>query len=58
MYYHVIEEGDYGSVASHGWYENYHEACLERDRLQRFYPDLFFYVYGSDSSDEPVFVTI
>ncbi len=57
-YYHVIEDGGYGNIASHGCYETAEEAQKEVDRLADFFPDVYFYVHYSNSPNEPEFVTI
>lgn len=57
-YYHVIEDAGYGNIGSHGWYETAEEAQDEVNRRTELFPDLYFYVYKSDSQNEPVFVTI
>ena len=58
VYYHVIEEGSYDEIGSHGYYENYEDAKSECERLQEFFPDLFFYVYKSTSTEDPPICTI
>jgi len=58
IYYHVIEEGSYGKIASHGYYTTLAEAQKESDRLASFFVGLTFYVYQSESKREPVICTI
>jgi hypothetical protein len=58
MYYHVIEDGGYGNIASHGWYRTESDAQKEADRLSDFFPDLSFYVHPSPSTKEPEFITV
>jgi hypothetical protein len=58
IYYHVIEEGSYGEIASHGYYTTLAEAQQEADRLASFFAGLTFYVYQSESKREPVICTI
>lgn len=57
MYYHIIEDGGYGNMATHGWYEDKSEALKEANRLQDIYTDIIFYVHASPSQKEPEFVT-
>jgi hypothetical protein len=57
-YYHVIEEGHYNDIGSHGYYDTIEEAKVEADRLADFFPELNFYVYPSNSNREPEFCTI
>lgn len=58
IYYHVIEEGSYGDIATHGCYLSAWLAQKEAVRLQKFYPNLIFYVFTSFTKDEPVICTI
>jgi hypothetical protein len=58
IYYHVIEEGSYGEIASHGYYTTLAEAQQESDRLSSFFVGLAFYVYQSPSKREPEICTI
>ena len=50
-YYHVIEEGE--NIGTHGFFANQDEAQKEANRLQDFFPKLYFYVYSSNSKKEP-----
>lgn len=58
IYYHVIEEGHYGNIGSHGYYETLEEAKKRVGELQEMFPRLFFYVFQSASKREPEIVTI
>jgi hypothetical protein len=58
IYYHVIEEGSYGEIASHDYYTTLVDAQQEVDRLSSFFVGLTFYVYQSESKREPVICTI
>jgi hypothetical protein len=57
-YYHVIEEGHYNEVASHGCFDTIEEARNESNRLSNLFNELSFWVYESDTQDEPVICTI
>ena len=57
-YYHVIEEGHYNKVASHGYFDTIEEARNESNRLSNLFNELSFWVYESDTKDEPVICTI
>lgn len=57
-YYHVIEDGGYGNVGSHGCYRRLSDAEKEVQRLSYFFPKSYFYVYESLSKREPVICTI
>jgi hypothetical protein len=58
IHYHVIEEGDYGKVASRGYYTQRADAEKEVDRLSLLFPGLHFYVYETNNKKEPTIVTI
>ena len=58
MYHHVIEEGHYGNIGTHGYYEKVEDAKKRVDDLQDMFPKLFFYVYSSYTKEEPEFITI
>lgn len=58
IYYHVIEEGHYGNIGSHGYYETPEEAKKRVAELQDMFPRLFFYVFQSPSKRQPEIVTI
>ena len=57
-YYHVLQEGDQGQIASYGYYNDKDEAEKESTRLQGFYPNSYFYVYSSPSTREPEIVNM
>ena len=57
-YYHVIEEGGNGRVASHGYYTKITDAEKEVARLSSFFEGTHFYVLQTNSKKEPVIVTI
>lgn len=58
VFYHVIEQGDYGNIATHGFFKSLAEAQKEASRLQNFFPNCFFYAHSSPSKREPEFVTV
>lgn len=43
-YYHVIEDGGYGIIGSHGCYGTISDAEKEAHRLSEFFPKSHFYV--------------
>jgi hypothetical protein len=57
-YFHVIEQGNYGNIASHGFHTKLEDAQREVNRLQDFFPDLHFYVFPDSSKKEPNFCTM
>jgi hypothetical protein len=57
-YYHIIEEGDYGRIATHGFKTKLSEAEKEVARLSDFFPELHFYVYPSISKHYPSIVNL
>lgn len=57
-FYHVIEEGHYNEIGSNGYFKTYDEAKAESVRLANFFTELYFWVYESDTKDEPVICTI
>jgi hypothetical protein len=58
VYYHVLEEGQYGNVGHQGYYDTLQEAENEVRRLSGFFPNNYFYVWESNSKREPEVVTI
>lgn len=58
VYYHVIEDGGYGRIGSHGYYTTLTEAEAEVKRLSGYFPNCYFYVYTSSSKREPEFITV
>lgn len=58
IYYHVIEEEEYGNIGTHGYYETVDDAKRRVNDLQDMFPKLFFYVFQSSSKKEPEFITI
>jgi hypothetical protein len=58
MYYHVLEDGGYGNIGWHGYYDTEKEAEERVSNLQDMFPKLFFYVEPSNSKKEPDNVTV
>jgi hypothetical protein len=58
VYYHVIEEGNYNEIGTHGFYDKRKDAEQKANALKEKFPNLFFYIYPSPSKLEPEFVTI
>ena len=57
-YYHVLEDGNQGDIGHQGYYTTAEEAQKEVNRLSDFFPDIHFWVYASNTTKEPVIVTI
>jgi hypothetical protein len=58
IYYHVIEDGGYGNIASRGYYNKLEEAQKEVSRLESYFENISFYVFLSSSHKEPEFITL
>jgi hypothetical protein len=58
MYYHVLEDGGYGNIGWHGYYDTEKEAEERVSNLQDKFPKLFFYVEPSNSKKETYNVTV
>lgn len=56
-YYHILEE-NYDAIGWHGYYENYNDALEEKDRLSNLFESSVFYVWQSDTTEEPPITTI
>jgi hypothetical protein len=57
VYYHVLEDGGYGNIGYHGYYDTQEEAQKRADNLSEMFPNLEFYVESSNSTQEPYSVT-
>lgn len=57
VYYHVLEDGGYGNIGYHGYYDTQEEAQKRADNLSEMFPNLEFYVESSNSTEEPYSVT-
>ena len=55
-YYHVIEQ-NYNDFGWHNCYLNLIDAEKQRDKLQDFFPECFFYIMLDPTNEEPYFIT-
>jgi hypothetical protein len=58
IYYHIIEDGGYGKIGTHGFFNSEEEANLKVNSLKNMFPDCFFWVFTSTSRREPEIVTL
>lgn len=57
-YYHVIENGGYGRIGWHGYYDSLQDAKNRVDELSEMFTRPEFYVEATNSKKEPNFITI
>jgi hypothetical protein len=58
IYYHILEYGDYGNIGYQGYYETEEEAKKEINRLSGYFPDMYYEIFTSDSTQEPPVTTM
>ena len=58
MYYHVLEDGGYGRIGHHSYFNTQEEAEKRADTLSDMFPESEFYVEAYPSKKEPVKVTM
>jgi len=57
-YYHVLEHGLIGEIGYQNYFNTIEEAEKEVERLTSLWPDLYFTIYPSNTSEEPPIVNI
>lgn len=57
-YYHILEHSSYGDIGHQGYYEDMKEAESEVKRLSDYFPNSYFEIFASDTTNEPPITTI
>lgn len=57
-YYHILEHGNYGDIGYQGYYETWEEANQRVKELSSYFPNSYFEVWMSGSTDEPPITTM
>lgn len=58
IYYHVMEENNTGDLGWQGAYETENEADESVKHLENTFEDLYFWVFISNSNNEPPITTV
>ena len=58
LYYHILEHHDYGDIGHQGYFNTLDEAQKEVDRLQGYFPNLYYTIFQDTSRREPPIVTL